>query len=171
MLRSTSGNASGGLTEFACKALPQIYLRNRSFLKEANLPASAVSKVRLLRGCLTFFLSASGKASAWSRAFASRPVRKLAQSQAGKVLLCLIPHTFILVVALDSTRLSRQCNADSFCRFCPISLMFVVMLKSPSSLGNMPEVNTNSFILRATLERPSSFPEAWPASSSKKVRA
>ena len=45
------------------------------------------------------------------------------------------------------------------------------MLKSSRSLGNMPEVNTNSFILRATLERPSSFPEAWPASSSKKSKS
>ena len=45
------------------------------------------------------------------------------------------------------------------------------MLKLSRSLGNMPEVNTNSFILRATLERPSSFPEAWPASSSKKSKS
>ncbi len=123
-----------------------------------NLPASAASfpRVRLLRGFWTFFLPTSGKASGWSRAFACRLLPKLAQSQAFKARYYAPVHIhrhtptglhscigirwlYRALRTMQYRQLSSNLSNFFSCLCC--------MLQSASSLWNMPEAGTNSFIL------------------------
>ncbi len=146
-----------------------VYMHNQWLFSKGNdSPAFAAycCSGRLLRGAL--LLSTFGQACGCSRGFACRVL--LAQW-----LLCKEMNLPASAASFPRARLLWGCftfflstsgNASGWLKV--VACRFVLRGKvNYSRLGNMSEAGTNSFFLRAILQRPSSFPDAAPEKTMK----